>query len=95
VELVAPGTNVFIPWNHNDPTNPSSTITTSGTSFAAPAAAAVAKMVLQRFPSYTAAQVRQHMRTYARDLGPAGKDNQFGYGMVDAYCAVQLIAPCP
>lgn len=94
VELVAPGSNVFIPWNHNDPTNPAYTATESGTSFAAPAAAAVAKMVLQVYPSYTPSQVRQHLQTYARDLGAAGKDNLFGYGMASAYCAVQLISPC-
>jgi subtilisin family serine protease len=94
IEFVAPGTNVFIPWNHNDPSHPSYTVTLDGTSFATPMVAAVAKLVLQKFPSLSPAGVRQHLATYARDLGPAGRDASYGFGLADAYCAVQQMTPC-
>lgn len=94
IEFVAPGKGVFIPWNHNDPTYNGYTITSDGTSFATPMVAAVAKLVLQKFPSLSPAGVRQHLVTYARDLGPAGRDASYGYGLADAYCAVQQISPC-
>jgi len=60
-----------------------------GTSYAAPAAAAVAALVLAAAPSLTADQVQQILCATAIDLGPAGRDDEFGCGLVDAGAAVE------
>jgi len=54
----------------------------TGTSAASPHTAGLAALVLSRFPEYTAAQVRAYLEAETIDLGPAGKDNEFGYGPV-------------
>lgn len=33
-------------------------------------------------------EVRDHLRNTAKDLGPTGRDNVYGYGLVDMYAAV-------
>lgn len=91
VELVAPAEGLVVSWNRGSG-NP--TITQQGTSMAAPIALGVARLALDRFPSLTASQLRQELQSHARDLGTAGKDNQYGYGMVDAKCVVLQTLPC-
>jgi thermitase len=59
----------------------------SGTSMAAPTAAAVAALVLSINPTLTALQVTDILTKTAMDLGAAGRDDYFGYGQVDAYAA--------
>ena len=54
----------------------------SGTSAAAPQAAALAALWCSRYPQWTANQVRVALRSSARDLGPHGPDRQTGYGLV-------------
>jgi len=54
----------------------------SGTSAAAPQAVALAALWWGRHPEWTANQVRQALRTSARDLGPPGHDFETGYGLV-------------
>lgn len=54
--------------------------TSSGTSLAAPHITAAAADILLAEPAASAAQVYQTLRTYAADLGVAGKDNYFGWG---------------
>lgn len=61
------------------------TSTFSGTSAAAPQAAAVAAMVLSRNPTWTEAQVRGAITAGADPWGPA---NQFGAGKLNAYRAL-------
>lgn len=56
----------------------------SGTSMASPHAAAVAALVWSHFPGCTAAQIRGHLNASALDLGAAGRDEHFGYGLVQA-----------
>jgi subtilisin family serine protease len=53
-----------------------------GTSAAAPQAAAVAALWWARHPECTANQVRQALRTAARDLNTPGHDSETGYGLV-------------
>jgi hypothetical protein len=59
-----------------------------GTSMATPAVAGVALLVWSQYPSWTRDQVRTRLQSTAIDLGPAGRDAQFGYGRVDAPRAV-------
>jgi hypothetical protein len=39
------------------------------------------------------AAIRRILTSTARDLGPAGHDDQFGSGLVDAFSAVSSAAP--
>jgi hypothetical protein len=52
----------------------------SGTSAAAPQAAALAALVLSRHPNWTPAQVREALRSAAVDLAAPGHDYETGYG---------------
>jgi subtilisin family serine protease len=54
----------------------------SGTSAAAPQAAALAALWWSRYPGWTAEQVRTAMQKAAVDLGPAGHDYETGYGLI-------------
>ncbi len=59
-----------------------------GTSFAAPHVSGAAALVWQMFPFFTADQVRQTLLGTARDIGPPGVDDRFGYGLLDVGKAV-------
>jgi hypothetical protein len=59
-----------------------------GTSMATPVVSAIAAMVWTRNTSWTAQQVRNRINGTAIDLWPPGRDNQFGYGRVNAYYAL-------
>ena len=59
-----------------------------GTSAAAPLVAGVAALVWSQRPELTAPQVKALLRRSARDLGAPGRDDDYGYGLVDAYRAV-------
>jgi subtilisin family serine protease len=54
----------------------------SGTSAAAPQAAALAALWWSKYPHWTAAQVRNVLRHAAHDLGPPGHDYETGYGLI-------------
>lgn len=54
-----------------------------GTSASAPHVSGAAALVWQAFPGYSVQQVKDFLFSRAVDLGPAGPDNQFGYGRLD------------
>ena len=54
----------------------------TGTSAAAPQAAALAALCWCRHPDWTATQVRDALKGAARDLGPPGHDVETGYGLI-------------
>lgn len=60
----------------------------SGTSMATPYVAGVVGLIKTLNPTMTASQVASRLTSTAVDLGPAGKDDTFGYGRVDAGAAV-------
>lgn len=60
----------------------------SGTSFAAPEVSGAAALVWQAYPYFSNDLVRQTLLGTARDLGTPGPDTTFGYGMLDAFKAV-------
>lgn len=78
VELAAPG--VYVYSTYWDDTY----ATVSGTSMASPHVAGTAALVMVAYPGWTNVQVRSQLQNTADDLGAAGKDNLYGYGLVDA-----------
>lgn len=64
-----------------------------GTSFAAPHVVGVAALVWEKNSGWTNVQVREHLQSTARDLGAGGRDDYFGYGLVDACEALDLCQP--
>lgn len=63
----------------------------SGTSFAAPHVSGSMVLLAQAFPTATIAQIESALIDSARDLGPAGADNDYGYGLNDALAAYNLL----
>ena len=61
----------------------------SGTSMASPHVAGVAALIKGAAPGLTPDQVEQALDASATDLGTPGRDDVFGYGLVDAVRAVQ------
>jgi subtilisin len=59
-----------------------------GNSFSGPQGAGVAALIMSAAPTMPAWRVKEVMEQTARDLGPAGKDNDFGAGLLDAFAAV-------
>ncbi len=60
-----------------------------GTSMATPHVSAIAALVRQKHPTWTATQVRNAIQNTCRDRGAAGYDTTYGYGIVDAFAASQ------
>jgi serine protease len=60
----------------------------SGTSMASPHVAGVAALVWSHHPSCTAQEIRSALNATAQDLGAAGRDVKFGYGLVQAKDAI-------
>ncbi len=56
--------------------------TRTGTSYAAPFVTAAVALMLQKDPGLTPAEVRARLQASARDLGRAGHDEVFGYGLI-------------
>ncbi|GJM18191.1 MAG: hypothetical protein DHS20C14_04040 [Phycisphaeraceae bacterium] len=65
-----------------------------GTSFASPMVAGVAALVLSYNPGLTADQVEEILRTTSKDLGTAGFDELFGWGLPDADAALEAATTC-
>ena len=63
-----------------------------GTSMATPHVSAVAALVWSSKPTATNAQVRAALQSTAEDLGSAGRDNYYGYGLVRAKAAITALA---
>jgi serine protease len=63
-----------------------------GTSMAAPHVSGVAALVWSAYPELTNAQIRSALTGTALDLGAAGRDNSYGYGLVQAKSALDSLA---
>ena len=62
-----------------------------GTSMATPHVSAVAALVWSYYPNCTAAQIRNSLNKSAEDLGTAGRDTKYGFGLVRAKTAYDRI----
>ncbi|HUF43354.1 MAG TPA: S8 family serine peptidase, partial [Verrucomicrobiae bacterium] len=67
----------------------------SGTSMASPHVAGVAALVLGTGATLSNLQVRDILTSTAVDVGAAGKDTHYGYGLVNAVAAVGAVVPSP
>lgn len=64
-----------------------------GTSMATPHVSGVAALVWSCLPSATNLQVRNALTSTALDLGTAGRDDYYGYGLVQALDACEVLNP--
>lgn len=78
VEITAPGVNILSTY----PTN--MYVSMSGTSMATPFAAGNLALLKQVYPSYTNQQLRELLQTTAKDIGIAGRDAYYGYGLIQS-----------
>ncbi|MFH1748701.1 MAG: S8 family serine peptidase, partial [Planctomycetota bacterium] len=62
----------------------------SGTSMASPHVNGVVALMREACPDLTVQEVKEIMYLTALDQGTTGKDNDYGYGVVDAYEAVNM-----
>ena len=64
-----------------------------GTSMSAPYVSGVAALVVATHPDATPYQVMRQIQNTATNLGPAGRDDRTGYGVVNPTAAVELPLP--
>ena len=83
-DITAPGYGIYstIPNNYGYK---------NGTSMAAPMVSGVAAMMLAKDPSLTVDEVKNILYSTATDIGTEGKDNYFGYGLVNAEKALKVV----
>ncbi len=62
-----------------------------GTSMATPHVSGVAALIWSVNPAWTNVQIRQALESTALDLGPAGRDDASGYGLVQAKAALDFL----
>jgi len=63
----------------------------NGTSMATPHVSGVAALVWGHNPNWSNSQVRSALETTAEDLGTAGRDNSYGWGLVRAKAALDSL----
>lgn len=63
----------------------------SGTSMATPHIAGAAALLWSHFPALTNTEIRDALNAAALDLGDAGRDDRYGYGLVQTRDAVALL----
>lgn len=88
VEVAAPGTTVTYTRGITTTCLGGITCPAEGTSLAAPHVAAAAALLKAYNPSWSNAEIRRRLGAGATDLGPAGRDAQFGYGLLNIAGAI-------
>ncbi len=85
IALSAPGVNVL-------ETAPNATYGfTTGTSVATAHVSGVAALIIERDPTIDVATLEEVLYSTARNLGPKGRDSQFGFGLVDPFHALNSL----
>ena len=85
IQSTFPNYSCYLTTNYGLPQNYSPL---AGTSMATPHVAGFAALILSMNPGLTPDSVKQIMINSADDLGPAGFDNQFGWGRINVYNAL-------
>jgi subtilisin family serine protease len=82
VAIAAPGVDVMVP-------APDETYQlTTGTSVAAAHVSGVAALLIERHPNVDAATILEVLTSTAQKLNPKGRDDQFGWGLIDPASAL-------
>jgi subtilisin family serine protease len=84
-EVVGPGVSVYSSYPGGSYTR------MSGTSMAGPHVAGVVALMRQANPNADVETIKNILMNTARDLGTAGEDNNYGWGIIDAYEAVMAV----
>lgn len=87
IEVAAPGVNVLSTVLGNKYSH------MSGTSMAAPYVAGNLALFKGAYPNLTHAELRMKLQENVIDLGTEGKDNWFGYGLIQAPTQAQEVTP--
>jgi subtilisin family serine protease len=87
VAVAAPGVDILVPVPGG------SYQVSSGTSFAAAYVSGVVALILERRPRLLPDAAKRILLSTAKDLGPKGRDDQFGAGLIDAYQAIMSLEP--
>ena len=89
VVLAAPVEKIIAP----NPYSPNGYALTTGTSSSAAIVSGVVALVRSRFPDLDAANVINRLIVTAEDRGPAGRDDMYGFGVVDPVAALTESVP--
>jgi subtilisin family serine protease len=87
VAVAAPGVNLIVA------TPDGGYQVSTGTSYSAAEVSGIAALMIQRRPDLKPAALRAVLLATAKDLGPKGRDDEFGAGLADAYRAVAEEGP--
>jgi hypothetical protein len=85
IAVAAPGVDVV------EPAPNAGYQVTTGTSVAAAHVSGVAALLIEHDPTIDEATVRELLTSSAKDLGTHGRDDQFGWGLVDPYRALMAL----
>lgn len=89
VEVAAPGVDIISTYLNNQ------YAAGSGTSMATPYTSGNLALIMQANPGLSAAEIRIKLRESVIDLGSAGKDTRFGYGLIQAPYRTDDVIPDP
>ncbi|MCM3718520.1 S8 family peptidase [Fictibacillus phosphorivorans] len=78
LEVVAPGVDIYSSFMNN------TYETHTGTSMATPYVTAIYALYKEAYPNKTTAELRKMIQNRAKDLGVAGRDVNFGFGLIQA-----------
>lgn len=103
VDVSAPGDPILSTWDPRDPQNPNVLYNIDGgTSMAAPIVSGLVALIKARRPDLTPDEIEGLIEATAVDKGLAGKDQNYGWGRIDAGRAlaaavayVRPVAPAP
>ncbi len=82
IAVAAPGVDIL------EPAPNAGYQVTTGTSVAAAHVSGIAALLIERNPAIDAASVREILSTSAKHMAAKGRDDQFGWGLVDPYRAL-------
>ena len=84
VDLMAPGVSIVSAWKSTGTCSANCYVYSDGTSMATPFVSGVAALVKSRYPTWSASSISSRLTSTAQDLGAAGKDTTYGFGLVRA-----------
>ncbi|SCL18909.1 type VII secretion-associated serine protease mycosin [Micromonospora inyonensis] len=93
IAITAPGVDVSTTAGRWSDLTEGGYVTVDGTSAAAPLVAGAAALIRARYPEASAADVVNRLVSTARDAGPPGRDDRYGFGRLDLVRALTADVP--